>query len=169
MPISRFFFLPKVPVLVCSVAVYLTVESPVSRAYGMSEQSTAQFCFSLMSQPCAWGWPHNKQWETLHHYSITYMPPCSCGAADKFRHHLSLKRDVYCSITSPKHGLIEVKTLSRSDLICLDSTHCRPLLVAGMQLAIVEVSAVAPYVVFCMFYVVCFGDSLQWGSWDKSG
>lgn len=154
MQISRFFFfLPKVPALVCSVAVsqlrVLSVEHMV-----MSEQSTAQFCFPQCLDLVPEG-HRNKCCITRFNYIHANL--ALVGLMDKACHHLSLKSDVYCFITCPKHGLIEVKTLSPLLGSAWILKAVAPLLVAGMQLAIVEVSTVAPYVnrPRCVLYVLC--------------
>lgn len=103
-----FSFLPKVPALVCSVAVsqlrVLSVEHMV-----MSEQSTAQFCFPRCLDLVPEG-HRNKRCITRFNYIHANL--ALVGLMDKSCHHLSLKSDIYCFITCPKHGLIEVKTLS---------------------------------------------------------
>lgn len=144
--------------LVCSVASSQLRVLSFKRQDVRAEHSPVSF--SLMSWSHVSGWPHNK-----HHRkcSITRQfhtcQPCSCGA-DRPPLPVSLpKSDVY-RFTNLSQTRLWSNTIRPSlrcfHLLGVYRNYSSPL-VAGMQLAIAEASAVTPsiYQPHCVLYVLC--------------
>lgn len=160
--------------LVCSVAISQLRVLSFERSHRMSEQSTAQFCFPLMSWTHVSGWPHNK-----HHHkrSVTHQfytcQPCSCGADRQPLPVLLLKSDIYC-FTNLSQTLLGSNTVRLSVVfIFLESIETVALglwQVCDWLLprSVLWLLPLIGHIVFCMFCVVCLGESLLWGSWDNS-
>lgn len=143
--------------LVCSVAISQLGVLPCEQDV-RAEHSPAPL--SLTSWSHVSGWPPNK-----HHHKCPVTrqfhtcQPCSCGADRQCLPVSLLKSDVY-RFTNLSQTLLWSNTVRPS----LRYFHvlgvygnCISRLVAGMQLAIAEVSAVTPSInqPHCVLYVLC--------------
>lgn len=160
--------------LVCSVAISQLGVLPFKRSHRMSEQSTAQFrfpwCPDLMSQ----GDPiTNTTTNVPSLVNSIHANLALAGLTDNVCQCLFSKAMFIVSQISPKHfyGLIQWDPPSVV-FIFLESMETLALSwwqVCNWPLprSVLWLLPLISHIVFYMFCVVRFGDSLIWGSWDN--